>query len=232
MSNIRTLVALMMLIALGSVATADWVPLPGEPVYTLADLISGGSALDINGQISLSDFGFSSFAANGAIKPDADTVFIIPGTNGPDAGILVVGSWTAASGQQSNLGIEFKVTPLDGNAIKDVVAIFHNTSATGDGSVLASETVFASDPGNGEIIDTLEISKQENDGGVSLTDYVEFDPVDMIWITKDISISGGADSNGSGHLSGFFQFYSQVPEPATMSLLALGGLSLIRRKRR
>ena len=61
-------------------------------------------------------------------------------------------------------------------------------------------------------------------------DYAEFAPVKEIWIfSKDISIIGG--TSGSVHLSGLFQFYSQIiPEPATLLLLGLGGLIIRRLK--
>ena len=65
-----------------------------------------------------------------------------------------------------------------------------------------------------------------------LYDHEEFEPLRTIWVVKDIAIAGGGP-RGFATLSEFGQSFSQIPEPATMGVLALGGILLgIRRRRR
>jgi len=235
MAKLRTLLALMVVMAVAPLATAEWVPLPGEPVISLAEL----QEPYIVGDKVFSDFSFDASATGGAIQPDLSSIFIMKGMDDSEEGtygVRFLTAFAAGKGQQVRVTMSFKVSILDDPEfkdwyIKDVEGVLADASATGDGIVTMSENIFAGPVPQGDPIASLEFSKQENDGGVSLKDSAEFAPVKEIWVFKDIVISGGSADNGSGHLSSFFQFYSQVPEPATMGLLALGGLVLRRRKR-
>jgi hypothetical protein len=119
----------------------------------------------------------------------------------------------------------------DNYFIKDIEMDITGSSATGTGGVNVGETVWDAPFPGGNIIASLSCSKQADDGGAYLVDYAEFAPLKEIWIfSKDISITGG--TNGSAHLSGLFQFYSQIPEPATLVLLGTAGIWIFTRKKR
>jgi hypothetical protein len=174
-------------------------------------------------------------ATGGAIKPDANSISVQGGYDNVtgDYGLWFLLSCNAFSGQTVNATLNFKISVLpgyDNYFIKDVEMYITGASATGSGGVNIGETVWDAPFPGGNVIASLSCSKDANDGGAYLVDYDEFAPVKEIWIfSKDISITGGTD--GSAHLSGFCQFYSQVPEPATIGLLCLGGLAILGRKK-
>ena len=219
-------------IFIATVASAAWIPLTGNPV-PISSLLDNSL---IFGDKKLSDIDFFGFATGGANPPSADSLFVQGGqdTTTGDYGLRFQFAWVALSGQTVNTDLKFKISILpgyDNYFIKDVGMDISGASATGDGGIVVGETVRNTPFGN--IIASLSCSKDPHDGGAYLTDHAEFTPVKEIWIwSKDLSVTGG--NIGSAHISEFFQFYSQteVPEPATVVLLSLGGLAIFRKKNR
>ncbi len=214
---------------LATVASAQWVPLTGDPVSIGS--LQGGPF--IFGDKKLSDIGMSKgIGEGGAIAPTADSLFVQGGWDNVtgDYGVKFTLSWSAISNQTVSASLSFKVSILPGYDdyfIKDIAMYLTGVSANGTGGVHVSENVW--DIPFGNVIASLSCSKQDSDGGAYLADYAEFAPVKEIWIySKDISVTGG--TNGSAHISEFYQFYSQIPEPMTIALLGLGGLMLRRRR--
>jgi hypothetical protein len=224
----HSILILLTVIFIATAASAAWIPLTGNlvPISSLQD----GSL--IFGDKKLSDIDFFGFATGGANPPSADSLFVQGGqdTTTGDYGLRFQFAWIALSGQNVNTNLKFKISVLpgyDNYFIKDVGMDISGASATGTGGVAVGETV--RDAPFGDIIASLSCSKDANDGGAYLRDHIEFAPAKEIWIwSKDISITGG--TNGSAHISEFYQFYSQVPEPATITLLAIGALVLLKRK--
>ncbi|MGB8225649.1 MAG: PEP-CTERM sorting domain-containing protein [Sedimentisphaerales bacterium] len=226
---------LLLLIAIFIATAASASPIPWIPC---TNSVSLSSLLDnslIFGDKKLSDIDFSGFAINGAISPSPDAVFVQGGQNGTtgDYGLRFQFAWVALSGQYVNTNLKFKISILpgyDNYFIKDVGMDISGVSATGTGGVTVGEDV--RDAPFGNVIASLSCSKDPNDGGAFLKDDAEFAPTKEIWIwSKDLSVTGGI--NGSAHISEFYQFYSQteVPEPATIGLLCLGGLAILGRKK-
>jgi hypothetical protein len=230
----RVLLSCLLSIVFASAASAAWVPLTGAPV-SLSSL--EGESL-IFGDKELSEINLFGIGAGGAIPPDADSVFVQGGQDDAtdDYGLRFLLSWNASSGQTVNVTLNFKVSILPGfddYYIKDVSMDITGASATGTGVVNAGEIVRDAPFAEGNVIASLSCSKQEFDGGTQLEDYAEFDPLKEIWIySKDISISGGTGIDGAAHLSEFYQFYSQIPEPATLVLLGAGWVWISSRKKR
>lgn len=229
MKKYHSILILLTVIFIATAASAAWIPLTGNlvPISSLQD----GSL--IFGDKKLSDIDFFGFATGGANPPSADSLFVQGGqdTTTGDYGLRFQFAWIALSGQNVNTNLKFKISVLpgyDNYFIKDVGMDISGASATGTGGVAVGETV--RDAPFGDIIASLSCSKDANDGGAYLRDHIEFAPAKEIWIwSKDISITGG--TNGSAHISEFYQFYSQVPEPATITLLAIGALGLLKRKK-
>lgn len=232
----KSLIFLTCLITIGagSVASATWIPLTGDPV-PLSSLPEGTL---IVGDKHFFEFDLLGSATGGAIAPDMNSVFIQGGMDDVtgDYGLRFLLALNTASGQSANATLSFTVA-IPGNMklvlpgqdylFKNVSMVLTGISATGTGVVNVSETVFDAPTPTGQILAQLICYKQE--GSAVLKDYAEFDPATMIWVHKKISVSGGTGPSSAAHISEFFQFYSQIPEPATIALLGLGALALLPR---
>jgi len=230
MKSSRVILGCLVSALLATAASAVWEPLTDR--VTLSSLQGGGSL--VFGDKEISEFELFGFGAEGALDPNPDKMFVQGGwdTSSGDYGLRFNFSWVAGSYQTVNATLSFKVSILpeyDDRFIKDVSMYLTGAGATGTGMVSVVETVWDASFPEGNVIASLSCSKQDDDGGAYLVDSAEFAPLKEIWIfSKDISITGG--TSGTGHLSEFFQYYSQIPEPATVVLLGLGALGLIRRK--
>ncbi len=218
---------------LATAASAGWVPLTGAP-NSLSSL-EGGSL--VFGDKEISEFDMFGFGGGGAVDPNTDEIFVQGGQNSVtgDYGLKFNFSWIAAPNQTVNATLSFKVSILPGfddYLIKDVALAITGVSTNGTGVVSVGEEVWDVPfltPGRYPIA-SLSCSKWKGSPLDYLVDYAEFAPVKEIWIcSKDISISGGI--SGSAHISEFYQFYSQIPEPATITLLGLAGAIVLRRRR-
>jgi hypothetical protein len=147
-----------------------------------------------------------------------------------DYGLKFNLAWDAGPGQTVNATLDFKVSVLPGyaaNYIKDVNLDITGASANGTGVVNVNE--FVRDVFGNPIVN-LNCSAWQDSPAAYLIDYAEFTPVKEIWIhSKDISITGG--TNGAAHLSEFYQYYSQIPEPATLVLLGTASIFIFTRKK-
>lgn len=229
----RRIVLLSCLVAVlvVSSASAAWMPVTGNPI----PLSSIGESF-IVGDKEISDIDVFGFSAGGALAPDYDTVFVQGGQDSAtgDYGLRFLLSWNAGSNQVINANLHYKVSVLPAYEeyyIKDVKLMLLGVSATGNGVVSVGETIM--DQPFGDVLASLSSSKEEYDGGSKLISIGEFAPTKEIWIySKDISVTGNTD--GTAHLSEFYQFYSQIqiPEPATICLLGLGAVAVFGRRRK
>jgi len=220
---------LVTVLVVGS-ASAGWTPVTGSPV-PLSSIIGGSFTV---GDKVVSDIDVFGFSAGGALAPDYDKVFVQGGQDSDtgDYGLRFLLSFNAGSNQVINANLHYKVSVLpeyEDQYIHDVRLMLLGVSATGNGIVSVGETIM--DQPFGNVLSSLSSSKQEYDGGAKLISSSEFTPTKDIWIySKDISVTG--NTNGTAHLSEFYQFYSQVPEPATICLLGLGAIAVFGRKRK
>lgn len=217
-----------------STASAAWVPLTElEPISSLP-----GGVLVV-GDKEFSGFEVTGIAQGGALIPNADSVLIQGGQDSETGnyGVRFRLDWTAGSNQTINANINFQVSILpdfDEWFIEDAVLFLAVAGATGTGVVSASENIYDADF-LGNSLAALSSSRETGDGGVNLIDSSYFQlggqpaQVKYIWVRTGIIITGG--TSGTAQLSEVFELYSQVPEPATVLLLGLGALALLRKRR-
>lgn len=231
MRRSRVLLSCLVSIVFASAASAAWIPLTGDPV-SLSSLEGGSLTF---GDKGLSDVEFSGVASGGAFPPNPDTMTVQGGQDSVtgDYGLRFNFSWVAASNQTINATLNFKMSILPGYDdyfINGVSLYLTGVSAFGTGGVYVGENVWDAAFPEGNIVASLSCSKQQNDGNANLVDQAGFTPLKEGWTRSiDFSLSGG--TNGGAHLSEFYQFYSQIPEPTTLLLLGLGGLVLLRKRR-
>ena len=223
-------------ILLSSSAQAAWVPLTGDFV-SVSSIPTDG--LQVGDKI-FSEFDVTAIAAGGAFAPDADSVLVRGGQNDEtgDYGLQFRLAWVVGSQQIINANIDFKVSIAPGYDpwfIEDAVLFLMSAGATGNGSVSANEIIYDSSF-MGHPLAALDVSREFGDGGSDLINHSQLElfggPAQMkeIWAETSIIISGG--NVGTAQLTEVFMLYSQVPEPATILMLGLGSLALLRIRKR
>ncbi len=221
-------------ILLASSAQAAWVPI-GDFV-SISSIPTEG--LEVGDKI-FSDFDVTAISAGGAFAPGADSVLVRGGQNDEtdDFGLQFRLAWVVGSEQIINANIDFKVSiapDYEPWFMDEAVLFLMNAGATGNGSVSANEIIYDSSF-MGNALAALDTSREFGDGGSDLLNQSQLvlsgEPVIMkeIWVETSIIISGG--TVGTAQLTEVFMLYSQVPEPATILMLGLGALALLRKRR-
>jgi len=216
-------------ILLASPALAEFVPISELP----------------EGKLEVWDKLFSEFEVTGIVQggpppPTADTVMvdvIDEGFLGEDEyGLIFRLAASAATNQLINANINFKVSILPGYSpwlIEDATIILSNVGATDAGLVTVTEMIYAT-PLPMDPLAILDTKREADDGGVNLYDSSDLNSqVKDIWVRTGIIVRGGFESYaGTANLTEVWVIYGQVPEPATILLLGLGSLALLRIRKR
>ncbi len=191
--------------------------------FLLGDLV--GSEGFIWGDKLFHDFSFTETAEGGALAPGA-TIALTPIEINGDLGLIYNAFWGAAPGQWADTVIRFSVRVLDEEMfIKDVALAAPAMTTFGPGTAIITESVYAEFPG--DLLSSLAVFDTA-DGRVT-HDQAEFDPVKEVHVVTDIGVSG--DAVGLASISDVTQTFSQIPEPATLTLLVVGGLLGLRRRK-
>ena len=228
-ANILLILSIAILIT--SSTQAAWIPLTGDMI-PISSVPAGGLVV---GDKLFSEFEVTGIAEGGALTPNADSVLVQGGIEDVTGqyGLRFRLNWDVGSEQSINAGINFVVSILDGHDqwfIDGADMILSVAGATGTGIVAATETIWDGPMTSSNWLTTLNTSWQVGDSGLNLRDYANFAQTKQIWVRKGITITGG--DNGTSKLNEMFQMYNQIPEPATMILLGLGSLTLLRIRKR
>ena len=155
-------------------------------------------------------------------------------TNGDGGvGLTFIAPWVAGTNEQFTTNIEFSVTTS--KKIRSVSLWASSYSTDKEGVMSIAENLTATPPTNPNVVTLGELGIFHKDGDPAnkITDKIIFaQPTGKIFVSKDISVRGSFDKDaaGSAHLSKFSQYY-HIPEPAALSLLGLGSLMVLARRK-
>lgn len=231
MKSSKIILSFLVGIMLAASASATWTPLT-DPV-TVGSLES--TTLTVGDKV-FSEFNVDIIAGGVPVLPDPNllTVQGVIWNETGDYGLRFDGvSWDVGSNQTISVNLSFKVSieslpQYDNYFIKDVWLALTGAWAFGTGVTGVGENVWAHFPGDVDPIASL--SCWATSGDSRLMDYKDFAPLKEVYIqAKTLYVYGG--TSGLAHFNEFFQFYSQIPEPAALILLGTTGIWIFTRKK-
>jgi hypothetical protein len=196
-------------------------------IVTLADLLQPGASILAGDKLFFDFDEYHAIATGGATAVDAATVIVAPIQLGGEWGLhFQSANFFASTNQTQDTCFQFKVLVTEPNWLISDNTLTMTAAAVGTGRASIAENVLAVN--NDLLAQNLTFVFPT----VGLTvNHKEFPyPVTEIRVAKDIAVVGG--TNGTAFISDFTQTFSQIPEPATLSLLAFGGLAFLIRRRR
>ena len=222
------------LVGLG-VSTASASPIPG--ISSLQDLINRGPALQ-NG-IVIGDKTFYNFAYQGSSNGPTPSQISVGQPPGPDIGLQFSYAWFSENGLAEDSVIQYcvhvNVPPAPPGTAIDAVTLTFNGTAPVPGALTGSAVTETVTDLQGHVLANFGVF---DDGAGGLTNIDQrtatiTPPQGDICVTKDIQLNSAAISAGGGvaTISVVDNTYHQIPEPAAIGLLSLGGLGLLRRRR-
>ncbi len=234
MYSSKLFLSCLITIVLTTAAPAAWVPLTGD-LLSVSAIPEGGLVV---GDKLFSEFEVTGIATGGPPTPSAVTVLVQGGQNDAtgDYGLRFRLAWNAGADQLINASVNFKVSILpdyDAWFITDATLWLATASSAGTGLVQASENIYDADFMGNSLL-ALAASAEDNDYGAFLMDsgdlmlHGNLEQFKEIWVRTGVTVQGGVE--GSAGLHEVFTLYSQIPEPATVLLLGLGALALLRKR--
>jgi len=238
-------VGLLCSLASASIIVGD----PANPVsVTLADVIKAGG-ISVGDKL-FTDWSVTSNKLGNGVAPDATAISVTPVIRVNPAnplekeiGLRFDGLWSAGAMQLADSTIIYKVSVTADDQrvlIKDNTLQMSAFGAANGGLVTISESVFLTPP---DTTPSPSIARKfvffdSTTGAEREIDHKEFADATgapvfarAVWVVKDVGANGGVQAQGVAKISSFYQTFSQIPEPATLSLLVIGGLMMLRRRR-
>ena len=223
-----------------STSQASAASIPG--VSTLQDLINSGQNGVVIGDKRFYNFSYIGAPVGGPNPaPTAGQISVaqsaLPGGN---IGLSFSYAWLSAEGFNQDSVIQYCVQTVAGTtgtrALIDGVLLNFNGTAPVPGGPLTAATVTESVTDlNGNPLGQLT-TFDDGPGGQPNTDQTKLmlnPPLAGICVTKDIQVHSSPSSQGGGvsTISIVDNTFHQVPEPATLGLMAIGIPMLARRRR-
>jgi len=216
-----------------SVASAAIIvaPIDGATSYTVQQIIDAGG-IKI-GDKSFTEWRVTTTTQGNGIAPQAGGISVTGVQISGEYGMRFNGPWSASTGDLADTTIGFRVTADDPWLICDNTLAVAAFGADKGGMASISENVYAADPT--KVFNSPVANKYVyyvNDTDYKAVDHKEF-PSDYkdIWVVKDVIVNGSTAVGATAHVSEFYQTFSQIPEPATLSLLVVGAVLTLARPR-
>jgi hypothetical protein len=233
----KALGILAMVLTLPLAGLATEVSIPECVTGTYADYMALENGCTVGDKV-FSDF---DYAASGTNQLSAAQVTVTPDNSDPmNPGLLFTGTWVANAGNTSDSHLQFTVSTLSGAAlIEDASLSISGYAVSGTGMVTVAENLCLGGTFSGW---TTNCSSQVTDNLLVSTflgqtyDHTTFNPVSTVDVFKDIGLTAfGTGETNFAFVSGVTNNFSQVPEPATLTLLGTGLLAIgekLRRRKR
>jgi hypothetical protein len=240
--------ALAMVLSVACSASAEVIIIPvldgnQNPIdYTLAEVMAMPGGLRVADKV-FSDWSFTDASDYGGLAPSpagirVEGVCFDANANGEvdplvdEIGLRFTGGWLAAGGQIVDTVITYKLTVDDPYFIVDNT-LWMSDGRAGNGGVASIVEAVYDVPGPAEPVVVKMVWETEEQGVEDnfLEHIVLPAPYKQLWIRKDVGVNGGVQQTGIGHISQFYQTFSQVPEPSTLLLVCAGAALLVRRRR-
>ena len=224
--RLQSVIAVAALALCVSVAKANMIQ---GPAVVIGDAVPLSELLD-DGELQVGDKLFTDFTYDViGNMPVASAVNVIPIQDAMgNYGFRLQGGFLDLPGDgASDALLTYVVTVLDPNLWISDAHLVANASVVGDsdGIAIVTET-FQPSGGN------ANMSVFDNGTVQQLVDWVDFDQLHRsLQVQKDILLEAGRASAGAS-ISFIDQTFSQVPEPATIALLGIGGATMLFGRRR
>jgi hypothetical protein len=227
--------------ASGAVISGPLIADLENPVaYTIEEVNEAGGII-VDDKL-FADFTVVSTDSVGASSPGPEAIEVTGVVIAGEVGLKFNGGWSALKDMIADSTITFRVSVQEPER-SDGWVVFDNTlwmtafGADGGGFISISENVYTVDPREAQAPEPVanKLVFFQDDVNKKLSDHVEFPPgYADVWVVKNVIVNGGEAVGDAAHLSEFYNTFSQVPEPATLGLLAVGGAAalLSRRRRR
>jgi hypothetical protein len=220
---------LMLITVLLGLSSFGWAGACGPSTLSIYD--TPGFSCTI-GDKTFSHFTYSGTSAlTNAIS--ATTVRVVPNATLGASGFMFIAPWSIFQNEAQDSFIGFNVTVHPGgHSIIGASLGQWGSGSSGTGIASIDETLCLGDTFADGCAHGLALSLNTEHDAIShkMTGFINFAPVTVIGVTKDLSVVGGP--SGVARLSGlqerFFETPGTVPEPASLilfgsGLLALGG---------
>lgn len=224
-------VALVMLLG-GSIAAAATIVEVG-PSTTLG-VLADGQSLQVGDKLFY-DFSWTTSVENVTEGIPGPGIVVTPVQEGGNYGLRFNAGWTAGPNQIVDTTIRFRVRALDELLyVHDALLMMSAFGTFGSGQAAVTENIYPVDA-LGAVGQTplANLYVFRNAWFTKNADNALFDLSKEVYVVKDIVVRGTDAGTSSASISEVIQIFSQapIPEPASLSLLGLGALALIRRRR-
>jgi len=210
----------------------------GSDSYGLADILDAGGIRV--GNLVFSQFRVVASSSEGGSAAGWDDIMVSGVLAEGEYGVGFNGSWTADDGGRADTTIGFQVTADEPWLLHDNSLWIAAFGASDGGLVVVTENVYDMDPRVNPsqahcLAEKMVVYDGLDDGRIY--DHVEYEidgspaAVSDVWVVKDIHVTS-AGPGSTAAVSEVFQSFSQVPEPTTLVLVALGAVGVVLRRRR